>query len=126
MPRCATLSLRCEDITARLENKFGSNNKNTYVCITLNVSLFPKGIFMSMTKREFENNFSESELEHHDLMWQGYDEYLYQQYGYEEPIEDMYAYSVAQELIASRRDENPTDSRPLVLSPLRNDLGANQ
>lgn len=77
---------------------------------------------MSMTKREFDNHFSEAEMEHHDLMWQGYDEYLYQQYGYSEPIEDMYAYFVAQELIASRRDENPTDSRPLVLSPLKNDF----
>ena len=109
-----------------LKNKFGSNRKITYLCITLNVSLFPKGIFMSMTKREFENNFSEADLEQHDLMWQGYDEWLYQQYGYSEPIEDMYAYSVAQELIASRREENPTESRPLVLSPLTNDLGVNQ
>jgi hypothetical protein len=80
---------------------------------------------MSQTKRQFEDEINSHQTE--DLsMWEGYESWLYQQYGYTEPIEDMYAYSVAQELIASRRDENPTDSRPLVLSPLRNDLGANQ
>ena len=108
-----------------MQNKFGSYQKITYLCITLNVSLFPKGIFMSLTKRQFEDEINSSYAPDYSD-WQSYEEYLYQQYGYECSIDDMYAYFNAQEFVAARKEENPTDSRPLVLSPLTNDLGGNQ
>ncbi len=76
---------------------------------------------MSLTKREFEDEINSSAPQDYS-QWEGYEEYLYQQYGYEEPVEDMYAYFQAQELIASRKEEKGIESPTLVLSPLKNDL----
>ena len=79
---------------------------------------------MSMTKRDFDNHFSEAEMEHHDLMWQGYDEYLYQQFAYsEEAVDDMYDFFSAQDFVAARKEEKGNDSSPLILSFVREDLG---
>ena len=76
---------------------------------------------MSMTKAQFDDEINSSyQPDYSD--WQSYEEYLYQQFGYDQPVDDMYTYLVAQQLIASRREENAIEIRPLVLSPLRNGL----
>lgn len=46
---------------------------------------------MSMTKREFESEINSHQTE--DLsMWEGYEEYLYQQHAYSDYIEPMYEF----------------------------------
>ena len=91
---------------------------------------------MSMTKREFDNHFSEAEMEHHDLMWQGYDEYLYQQYGYNDYIEDMYEFfnteecnkpktlpDASTELIERRNEDNGSKTTLDIIWTLIERLG---
>ena len=77
---------------------------------------------MSMTKAQFEDEINSSQPQEDPSMWEGYESWLYQQFGYDEPVEDMYDYSIALELIASRKQEKGINSPTLVLSPLTEDL----
>lgn len=67
---------------------------------------------MSLTKNYFESELEYASIEIQNADWQEYEEYLYQQFAFEEPIEEMFAYfhqesslSVAKELIANRNQE---------------------
>lgn len=88
-----------------------------------------------MTKAQFEDEINSSQQQEDLSMWEGYEEYLYQEHAYPDYVEDMYEFfnteecnkpktlpDVATELIASRKEEKGIQSPPLVLSPLKNDL----